>query len=301
MFKMLNANVLRSAVLATTTMVSCFAGAVARAEAPAAKGSATEVTKREGLVAFWDFQEPAGQPRISRGGEPLALQEMEGPIARVDGGVFGPHAARIRSGQWFMIPRPQIGGLDIHGPEAQVTVVAWIRRDGKQHWQAIAGAWDETRRKRQYCLFLNAPRGTKADEMKRYPLKNRIHGHVSGVGGPTPGERYCITYSSGATEIPLKQWHCLAMTYDGQQSCVYVDGRLDARSQYNPFPYTKGLFDGGSDGAAFTVGAVHRSEEWGNFFDGEIGGLAVFRRALSESELLSLANQIPLPDASGDG
>lgn len=30
--------------------------------------------------------------------------------------------------------------------------------------------WDETRNQLQYCLFLNAPRGTRADEMKRYCL-----------------------------------------------------------------------------------------------------------------------------------
>lgn len=143
---------------------------------------------------------------------------------------------------------------------------------------AIAGVWDETRKKRQYCLFLNAPRGTRADEMVRYPLANRIHGHVSAIGGPTPGNAFCITYSSGATEIPLREWRCLAMTYDGKASRVYVDGRLDAMEQYNPFPYPDGLFKGGPDGADFTVGAVHRSNEWGNFFGGKIGGLAVFRR-----------------------
>lgn len=249
----------------------------------------------EGLVAFWDFQEPAGQPRIARGSQPLALQEKKGPIARVDGGVFGPHAARLKHGQWFIIERKDIGPLDLHGKDAQVSVVAWVKREHPASWQAIAGVWDETRKKRQYCLFLNAPRGTKADEMKRYPLANRIHGHVSAVGGPTPGEEFCITYSSGVTEVPLHQWHCLAMTYDGQASRVYVDGKLDALKQYNPFPYPDGLFDGGAVGADFTVGAVHRGGTWGNFFGGQIGGLAIFKRALSEAEMQALAASVPLP------
>jgi len=257
----------------------------------------------EGLVAFWDFREPAGQARLSRGPHVLALEEREGPIARVDGGVFGPHAARIKRGQWFMLERTNVGPLDIHGKDAQVSVVAWVLREDPAAWQAIAGVWDETRKKRQYCLFLNAPRGTRSDEMKRYPLANRIHGHVSAVGGPTAGESYCITYSSGATEIPMGRWVCLAMTYNGRESRVYVNGRLDALEHYNPFPYSDGLFAGGADGADFTVGAVHRSGTWGNFFGGQIGGLAIFRRALSERELQTLAADVPLGrgDFKGSG
>lgn len=254
----------------------------------APKASAANLLKMEGLVAFWDFQEPAGQPRVSKKGE-LALQEMKGPIALADDGVFGPGSADIRRGQWLMIPRAQTGALDIHGKDAQVTVVAWVKRQDKDSWQAIAGVWDETRKKRQYCLFLNAPRGTKADEMKRYPLANRIHGHVSAIGGPTPGEDFCITYSSGATEIPMKKWVCLAMQYTGHESRVYVNGKLDSLTQYNPFPYAEGLYDGGKDGADFTVGAVHRGGSWGNFFGGQIGGLAVYNRALTDAELKLLA------------
>jgi hypothetical protein len=248
----------------------------------------------EGLVAFWDFREEAGQPRVSRGPHALALQERNGPIARVDAGFFGPFSARIRPGQWFIVARKDLGPLDVHGRDAQVSVVAWVRRESTASWQAIAGVWDETRKKRQYCLFLNAPRGTRADEMVRYPLANRIHGHVSAIGGPTPGNPFCITYSSGATEIPLRDWRFLAMTYDGKASRVYVDGRLDALASYNPFPYPDGLFDGGPDGADFTVGAVHRGNEWGNFFGGQIGGLAVFRRALSEAEMRALAASVTL-------
>lgn len=237
------------------------------------------------LIAFWDFQEEVGQPRRS---DQLALQEKQGPIARVSEGFFGPHAARIRRGQWFIIPRAQIGPLDIHGKDAQVTLAAWVWREDKASWQAIAGVWDETRKKRQYCLFLNAPRGTRADEMVRYPLANRIHGHVSAIGGPTPGDQFCITYSSGATEIPFGSWQTLVMRYDGKESRVYVNGRLDSLEHYNPFPYTDGLHEGGSEGADFTVGAVHRSGEWGNFFGGRLGGLAIYARALTDAEIAAL-------------
>jgi len=251
------------------------------------KDAATVIKAMPDLVAFWDFQEEGGKARVA--GD-LKLQEMKGPIERVEGGVFGPHSARIKRGQWLMIERKDIGPLDIHGKDAQVTVAAWVYREDKIPWQAIAGVWDETRKKRQYCLFLNAPRGTRADEMKRYPLANRIHGHVSAIGGPTPGEDFCITYSSGASEIPMKSWQCLVMCYDAKESLVYVNGKLDVLEHYNPFPYADGLFDGGADGADFTVGAVHRGGTWGNFFAGRIGGLAVFNRALSDEEIAMLGS-----------
>jgi hypothetical protein len=253
-------------------------------------GDTERVLKTPDLIAFWDFQEPAGTPRASKGGsQPLSLLEKKGEVARVEGGVFGPHAAEISYGQWFQIDRKDVGPLNLHGKEAQVTVVAWVKRRDKQSWQAIAGLWDETRAKRQYCLFLNAPTATRADEMKRYPVDNRIHGHVSAIGGGTPGNKYCITYSSGATKIPFGEWQCIAMSYDGKASRVFVNGKLDAWEQRNPLPYADGIFDGGADGSDFTVGAVHRGGTWGNFFGGTIGGLAVFKRALAEDEIAALA------------
>ena len=253
-----------------------------------AADEAAAIMKIPGLVAFWDFQEPAGQPRISHSPQALALQEMKGPIARSEDGLFGAYSANLQRGQWFQIERVRLGALDIHGQDAQVTVVAWVRRRDPQVWQAIAGIWDETHKQRQYCLFLNAPLGTHAGEMKRHPVKDRIHGHVSAVGGPTPGNPFCITYSTSATPIPLGEWHCLAMSYDGRESRVYVDGKLDALEHYNPFACPGGIYNGGKEGAPFTVGAVHRGGEWGNFFGGQIGGLAIFRRALTETEIKTL-------------
>lgn len=49
----------------------------------------------------------------------------------------------------------------------------------------------------------------------------------------------------------------IAITDDCQSSRVYVDGKLDASEHTNPFRYSKGMFEGGSDGADLTVGANH--------------------------------------------
>lgn len=248
-------------------------------------------TDVKNLVCFWDFQEAAGEDRVAKGPNAYRLKEAGGPIARADDGVFGMHSAELKQGQWFRIARADGPALDIHGKDAQVTVIAWIHRGNPKAWQAIAGVWDETRGKRQYCLFLNAASRTPSDTMVRVPSKDCVHGHVSAVGGPTPGQKFCITYSSGATAIPLNQWHVVAMTYDGQFSRVYVDGKLDAAEKCNPFPYADGLFDGGKDGADFTVGSVSVAGKPGNFFVGRIGGLAVYNRALSDDEIAKLSTR----------
>src|SRR5690606_35704886 len=86
----------------------------------------------------------------------------------------------------------------------------------------------------------------------------------------------------GGTPVSYDEWTFAAMTYDGGWIKSYLDGKLDNRPGLNPYAYPEGIFDGGENGSDFTVGAVHRSGEMGNFFVGQLGGLAVFNRTLSE-------------------
>lgn len=241
-----------------------------------------------GLIAFWDFQEEPGRPRLSQGAAEYGLLEGAGPVARVEGGLFGPYAARIDEGQWFYIPRADCPLLDIHGPDAEVTVAAWVKR-GKataDNCEAVAGMWNETRRKRQYCLFLN---------LRIWESHHQVCGHVSAIGGPTPGYRWCMDASIGSSPVPFDQWQFVAFTYDGEYARSYLNGRLDVRPERNPYRYEGGLYDGGEDGADFTVGGVHRLGEMGNWFTGVIGGLAVFGKALSSEQIAQLHREVPLP------
>lgn len=235
------------------------------------------------LIAFWDFQEEAGYDRVAKGRRPYALKEMSGPVATVSGSVFGERAAFLKHGQWFRLPRADCQELDIHGRHAQVTVVSWLKRNATaltDSCQAIAGIWDETRRKRQYCLFL---------DLRIWDSGDQVCGHISAVGGPTPGYKYCMDAAIGATAVPFDQWACVAFSYDGTHIRSYFNGKLDRRDNRNPFCYPGGVYDGRAEGGDFTVGAVHRSDEPGNFFNGVIGGLAVYRRALTNEEQRQLA------------
>ncbi|MDR6550181.1 LamG domain-containing protein [Paenibacillus qinlingensis] len=240
------------------------------------------ITKHPNLVSFWDFQEGPGQARMSKGKEPYALLEGSESVERDDEGIFGPYSALLEEGKWFRIPRQELSKLNIHGENAQVTVVAWVKRRKKSNKECefVAGIWNETNKKRQYGLFVN---------LSIWESGQQVCGHVSSLGGPTPGYRWCMDSSIGNTEIPLEEWHLIAFTYDGEYVRSYLNGKLDERPVRNPYHYPGGLFDGGADGADFTVGAVNRSNEIGNFFVGSIGGLAIYNHALTDEEIYNLA------------
>ncbi|MCC5846036.1 MAG: LamG domain-containing protein [Verrucomicrobia bacterium] len=235
----------------------------------------------DGCLAFWDFNRTL-RPAIGPG---LILRPQTAEPDWVEGGVFGSSSLRIRKGRSLSIPRGQLGPLNIFGPKAEVSVCAWIFRESEAPWQALAGVWDETRSKRQYCLFLNAISRSEIGRDERVPCQNRVHGHISDVGGPTPGNVCCISYATGGTEIPLFQWTAVGMTAGRDGIRLYVNGKLDVCDQSNPFPMSDSIFDGGEDGADFTVGANSVRGGPGNCFGGLFGGLAVYNRALRAEEM----------------
>lgn len=241
-----------------------------------------------GLVSFWDFAQRGedGSWTASAGSSPVSLQEQAGAMS-LEGGDDGEaapfgHALRFEEGRWLAASRTSCPALDFHGPAGLFTVVAWIKRGVKSNGecQFIAGQWNETHLTRQYGMFL---------DIKTWGGDKQVCGHLSTTGGPTPGYRYCFDGPIGATPIDDERWHCIAMSYDGVQGHVWVDGRLDAEPTLNPYLLPGGLNDGGPSGSDFTVGAVHRHGEPGNFFVGHMAGLAVYDRVLSPAEMWALA------------
>lgn len=185
------------------------------------------------------------------------------------------------------------GCLHIYGQKQGVTVMAWVKWTGEQTG-FVGGMWNEYQDggKRQYGLFVSLP---------HYNGKNQVCGHVSFTGKPTPPFPYSIDYSASKQEVPANQWVCVAFTYDGRFMRSYLNGVFEKRTaelinhtqgftgypngltqSKNPYFFPDGMGNNGSD---FTVGAVLLKSGMGNFFKGQIGGLAVFDRALSKKEL----------------
>lgn len=236
-----------------------------------------------GLISFWKFTNNDNSFK-SLLGEPYTLQSMSGEMQVVNDqdAPFEGKCLSIERGKWLRIPRQECPNLDIHGPNNQLTLVAWIKRRSTfdNECEFIAGQWNETNQDRQYGLFLNIPIWGKL---------HTVTGHLSQTGKPSTGFRYCADGPVGDTVVPLNKWVTVAMTYDGSYGSVWYNGVLDYRNGLNPYLISGGLNDGGPNGSDFTVGAVDRFGEIGNFFDGFLGGLAIFSRALCPSEIYALS------------
>jgi len=275
------------------------------------EGPISPLLKIPDLITFWSFQEPAGTSRRSTGRFQYELTEMNGPIERANDGVFGPYCADLEWGQWFRIPRASCPGLDLHGEGQQVTMVAWIKRESDRLWQFIAGVWDEGDKgfigqprgegprapARQYAMFISGAWQNDYTSYERTAARDQAMGYVSSHGGATPGATAAFDYATGKTRLKTDRWYMLAYTYDGKWISVYVDGELDSNGNYNPFSFDGPIHDGRRGGADFTV-AQRDHPHWPHYpegvadfeegFDGRIGGLAVYDRALSSDEIRSL-------------
>lgn len=236
-----------------------------------------------GLISFWLFDED-GTRFKAVAGRPYTLHSQAGMLAAEEdqGAPFPGKALRFNEGDWLSCPRNECPELDIHGPGGQLTVIAWIKRARTTFDQCefIAGQWNETNCGRQYGLFLN---------ISVWQQNHQVCGHLSNVGGATPGYKYCIDGPVGSTPVPWDEWAVVAMSYDGIQGYAWLNGALDLRPGLNPYSIAGGLHDGGPQGSDFTVGAVNRSGQIGNFFTGHIAGLAVYSRALTPAEVYILS------------
>jgi hypothetical protein len=193
-------------------------------------GNRTVVEQMPGLVAFWTFGEEEGQPRVSSGTkEKLPLQEVGGPIARVAGGPFSGYSAELNGKQYFKIPYAETGGLNISGPDAQVSMFAVVRLVNLRQSRTIAGMWSEGKGAnddsgtRQYALLMNMP---------TYGGPRQLVPHISSEGGVTrraDGSAFpwCADYAATRSEVPEEQWCSLGFTYDGKYIRAYINGVLD--------------------------------------------------------------------------
>jgi len=292
-------------------------------------GNPSIIKSTTGLVAFWDFSEPSGESRVSEGGNQThALQEVHGPIERIDTGPFSGYSARLDGSQWFYIPYEETGNLNISGPNAEVSMIAFVKLD-KALKTTIAGMWSEGKGKhddtgtRQYALLLDMP---------AYGGARQVTPHISAEGGVTQradGSKFPwnVDYAASVSEVETDKWISVGFTYDGKYIKAYYNGKFEPRELnpkadrrgdpyftsegpnggdrgMNPYYHGRGIFQYDPeknydppkiDPADFTVGARYAV---GSFtkeaMQGAIGGLAVFDRALSDEEMMAIHNSAHL-------
>ncbi len=306
-----------SRLLAASLSLSSFAFAAEPV------GDSSVVIKTPGLVAFWTFGEAPDQPRESTGtSDKHAMVEVGHPIVREEGGPYSGYHAHFDGKQYLRIPHADLGGLDISGKEAQVTMFAVVKMDDMSRGVTIAGIWSEGKGAnddtgtRQYAMLLNMP---------TYGGPKNLTPHISSEGGVTrradgSGLPWCADYAASVSKVPEHQWVTLAFTYDGTYIRAYFNGVMEKREVdavkdkrndpyftkegpdgghrgINPYYHGRGIFkyDAARDGrskiapADFMVGARYAvGSMLGEAIKGSLGGLAVFNRALKDDEVMKL-------------
>jgi hypothetical protein len=237
------------------------------------------------LIAYWDFNAPVEGGWKSWNSKDYFLSFGDEEVGQVMDNDLNRKVAEFQERQWLTIPRDDLNDLNIYGEKATLTVIALVKKQSEKNWQAIAGVWDESRSKRQYFMFLNASSKTHQEDMKRYPSQGRLHGHISALGGKSHGEVAWISYASSKDPVPSHIWVWIALTYNGEEIRVFVNGKLQKDPQMNPFDYPDGVFNGGNDGADFTVGANSVANRMTNQFVGRMAFLGVFGEALTARDI----------------
>ncbi|MEM7807309.1 MAG: hypothetical protein AAF561_04285 [Planctomycetota bacterium] len=276
------------------------------------------------LVAFWDFNEEAGNQRRARVGRgAFPLNEINGAVATIDDAPLGGRAVTFDNDAYLGLPNAKAGDLDISGPDAAVSMFAVVRMRKVARGGTVAGMWYEglgpgdDSGTRQYALLL---------DMNLYGGAKRVTPHVSSEGGATRRADgsllpWCVDYAATVEEYPADRWCTMGMTYDGTTITAFLDGVAEPRTVdpeadnradpyftnegpsaghrgINPFHHGRGIFRydpvkhaetkpaGPSD---FVVGArCVRGRHGAEPLDGALAGLAVFDASLTPEEMLAL-------------
>ena len=261
-------------------------------QAQTGRSLTNKIKQTNGLVALWDFKEKEGHVRKAYGKRKFPIKEHNGSIPRINEGPLSGYSALFGNKAFLSLPNGKIAELNIYGKDRGITVMAWIKWKGNTGF--VGGLWNEHQDggKRQYGLFVSLP---------YYNGANQVCGHISLTGKPTPPFPYSIDYSASPQVVKIDEWQFIAMTYDGGWIKSYLNGEFELRDaelidhtkgfegfteglqqSKNPYHFPDGMGNNRSD---FTVGAVLLKSGMGNFFVGQIGGLAVFNRALSSPEI----------------
>ena len=154
------------------------------------------------LVAWWRLDEGSGMMAFDSSGN-VNDASFEGAPEWVEDGKFGK--ALKFNGSSDYLAAPDSESLDINGD--QLSIAAWINGED---WPAA-----------NHIVRKIADTGTSAIYMIRVqPDTVRVYLNTSA------GE----TIVQGTTVLPTNEWVHIALTYDGAEARIYVNGQLDVSS-----------------------------------------------------------------------
>jgi hypothetical protein len=199
------------------------------------------------LVAWWRLDEGSGMMAFDSSGNGNDAR-FEGAPEWVEDGKFGK--ALKFNGSSDYLAAPDSESLDINGD--QLSIAAWVNGED---WPAA-----------NHIVRKIADTGTSAIYMIRVQ-PDTVRVYLSTSAGET--------IVQGTTVLPTNEWVHLALTYDGTEARIYVNGQLDVSSNVS-----------GEVSESNNELRIGRGEPAG-YFVGMIDDVRLYNHALTESELLS--------------
>lgn len=285
-----------------------------------------------GLVAFFDFQRDlaGGSTVTSRvGSQPITLTALASKTVVKDGadpGPFGP--SLVLDGATVFVKDGPLGALDVSAVGDQVSMVVWVKDSANTHDDGGTGA---SFRAGSHCEPGTAPArqyGSYFDANTWVWTSARYTPHIGAQDGASTGYPYNRDYAGTArkmfTGTGQGLWHMEAFTFDGAQIVAYIDGMTDSLKNVaepnpasvvvgattsaalgntlaqvvdrNPFTLKKGI-NRSSTTKRFSLGGtvVATPDAGANYTTGKLGGVAVFNRALTPSEIMQIRLATLLP------
>ncbi len=226
--------------------------------------STSAVHLADGLAGYWNFDDVVGVPDVTTHGNNGTYENGASRDTTKKPTVPGNVASVLLDGT-----NDFVNVVDIAGSELDVdnvTLSAWIYIDA-----SAVGTRNIVRKghfgNRVYGLDVGAPGS------------NKVRGFV--VLGPTGGS---ALIASGSISLTAEAWHHVAMTYDGTNVKVYIDGVLDATSVASI-----GVIS--DNDLSVRIGGQPSGDSGGPLaFKGNIDEVRIYDRALSSGEVGALAD-----------
>lgn len=215
-----------------------------------------------GLVAAYGFDETSGATAADASGQgnPGAVTGATWTAAGHYGGALSFNGAN----NWVTVGDSP--SLDLNGT---LTLEAWV-------YPATAMSGSKT-------VAVKANGGGKVYWLRANNISGHPEGGIQQSGGPLRTE--------GTSPLSPQQWSHLAMTYDGAQETLYVNGQAVSTQTLSGPILTSGgaLLIGGQPGGGY-----------GAFFQGILDELRIYNRALSPAEIARdaktpIASPVPAP------
>lgn len=215
------------------------------------------IAKSEGLVGWWTFDEGSGTTAYDASGNGNN-GTWNGTGSHFTGGKVGTYAGQF-NGVDDYIEIPSTNSLSIGSNK--ISYSAWVNPLAADYRTVFSKGYDAT--DGGYSLRI-----TRDSE----PIKAFAEVHASGTTGAAG------VYNNIANNI----WSYLTGTYDGTQLCLYVNGVLNACTNYSGNIQTNNL--------SLRIGRLSTAQIINAYFKGLVDEVRIYNRVLSAAEIQAIYN-----------